>query len=296
MSKNSSTPLVVVGVDETPAAQKGVQYAALEARRSGGRLSILHVTPGYTPAAGLPAAPEDILQSYGFELLEHARKHAQATVPDLEVETILVAGNTSVQALADRSDEAALVVLGAERRSFAGRVWTGDIVAGVAARAACPVVVVPPEWESTHDHGRVVVGVKDPGDAAGLVGAGFALADELGAELLVMHAWKAPSGYDDIIAKRTEADEYGRHQGALLDQMVQARREEHPDVGVQVEVVHAQAAHALVSASAHADRLLISRPRHGGVLHHLGYVARALLNEARCPVEVHPAGDKTSQP
>jgi nucleotide-binding universal stress UspA family protein len=293
MSKTDSTKPVVVGVDETPAAQKGVQYAALEARRSGTRLSILHVTPGYTPAAGLPPAPDDVLQSYGFELLEHARKHAQASVPDLEVETILAAGNTSVQALAGSSDQAALVVLGAERRSFAGRVWTGDIVAGVAARATCPVVVVPPEWESTHDHGRVVVGVKDTEHAADLVHAGLALADELNAELVVVHAWKAPSGYDDIIVNRTEADEYVRHQKALLDRLVQAGREAHPDVAVRVEVLHAQAAHALVSASAHADRLLISRPRHGGVLHHLGYVARALLNEARCPVEVHPAPEMT---
>ncbi len=291
MSNNSSTPPVVVGVDETPAAQKGIRYAALEARRLGTSLLILHVTPGYTPGAGIPAAPEDLLRAYGFELLEHARKHAHAAVPDLEVETTLVAGNTSVQSLVGSSDEAALVVLGAERRSFAGRVWTGDIVAGVAARAACPVVVVPPEWEPTHDHGRVVVGVKDPEHAAGLVDAGLSLADELDAELVVLHTWKAPSGYDDIIASRTEAGTYARKQEALLDGFVQSGHERHPDVEVRTEVLHAQAAQALVSASANADRLLISRPRHGGALHHIGSVARALLNESRCPVEVHPADE-----
>jgi nucleotide-binding universal stress UspA family protein len=296
MTNNQHTAPVVVGVDETPAAQRGVQYAALEARRIGTRLSILHVTPGYTPAAGLPVVPEDVLQSYGFELLEHARKHAQTVVPDLEVETMLVTGNTSVQALAGSSDEATLVVLGAERRSFAGRVWTGDIVAGVAARAACPVVVVAPEWEPTHDHGRIVVGVKDPEHAGDLVAAGLALADELGAELVVLHAWKAPSGYDDIIVSRTEGDEHARTQRDLLDGLVQAGRDEHPDVKVRTEVVHAQAAHALVNASADADRLLISRPRHGGALHHLGNVARALLNEARCPLEVHPANEKAPKP
>jgi len=217
-------------------------------------------------------------------------------VPDLEVETMLVTGNTSVQALAGSSDEATLVVLGAERRSFAGRVWTGDIVAGVAARAACPVVVVAPEWEPTHDHGRIVVGVKDPEHAGDLVAAGLALADELGAELVVLHAWKAPSGYDDIIVSRTEGDEHARTQRDLLDGLVQAGRDEHPDVKVRTEVVHAQAAHALVNASADADRLLISRPRHGGALHHLGNVARALLNEARCPLEVHPAKEKAPKP
>lgn len=295
MSNNHPKP-VVVGVDETPAAQKGIRYAALEARRRGTRLSILHVTPGYSPAAGLPAAPEDVLRSYGFELLEHARKHAHAAVADLEVETTLAAGNTSVQALVGASEEAAYVVLGAERRSFAGRVWTGDIVAGVAARATCPVVVVPPEWEPTHEHGRVIVGVKNPVTGADLIDAGLSLADELDADLDIIHAWRAPSGYDDIIVNRTEADEYAATQRDVLEGLVQAGLEKHPDVAVRIEVLHAQAAHALVSASANADRLLISRPRHGGFLHHLGYVARALLNEARCPVEVHPAGETTPTP
>lgn len=289
MSNQSPTRSVVVGVDETPAGQKGVQYAALEARRLGASLHILHVTPGYTPAAGVPAVPEDILQAYGMELLENARKHAQSVVPDLAVETTLVAGNTSVHALAESSHEAELVVLGAERRSFAGRVWTGDIVGGVAAQAACPVVVVPPEWEPTHQHGRVVVGIKDTENANDLIGAGMARAHELGTELLVLHAWRAPSGYDDIISRRTYHEDFARKVTATLDPVVQAHRSEHPDVPVRIEVLHAQPAHALVSASGEADRLLISKPRHGGTFHHLGYAARAVLSEARCPVEVLPA-------
>lgn len=292
MSNHSSTKTVVVGVDETPAGQKGVRYAALEARRLGASLSIVHVTPGYTPAAGIPAVPEDVLRAYGTELLEHARKQAQATVPDLEVETTLVAGVTSVRALADRSREASLVVLGSERRSFAGRVWTGDIVAGVAAQASCPVVVVPPEWEPAHEHGRVVVGVKHPESAAEIVAAGLSSADELSAELVIIHTWRAPSGYDDVLANRAYADEYGRQQTALLEPLVTAHRHEHPDVPVRIEVLHTQAAHELVSASAHADRLLISRPRHGGTFHHLGSTGRAVLSDARCPVEVHPTGEQ----
>ena len=156
------------------------------------------------------------------------------------------------------------MVLGAERRSFAGRVWTGDIVAGVAAQSACPVVVVPPEWEPAHEHGRVVVGVKDSETAAEIVAAGLSLADQLGAELVIIHAWNAPSGYDDVFANRDYADEYGRRETAVLEPLVQVHRAEHLDVPVRIEVLHAQPAHALVSASANADRLLISRPLHGG--------------------------------
>ena len=291
MSDNSSARSVVVGVDETPAAQQGVRYAALEARRLGTSLSIVHVPPGFTRGAGPSVVPEDVIKAHAIEVLEHARQHAQATTPDLGVHTILVAGNTTVHALVDSSNEAVLVVLGAERRSFASRVWTGDIVAGVAAQSTCPVVVVPPEWEPAHEHGRVVVGVKDPETAAEIVAAGMALADELGAELIIIHAWKAPSGYDDLFGNRSYADEYGRRQTAVLEPLVQAHRAERRDVPVRIEVLHTQPAHALVSDSANADRLLISRPLHGSSLHHLGYVGRAVLNEARCPVEVHPAGE-----
>lgn len=293
MSKNE-TPPVVVGVDETSAGRRGVRYAATEARRLGTWLQILHVTPGYTVGAGVPPVPEDVLQSYGLELLEGARKHAQATVPDLQVETTLVAGTTTVHALVESSSEAALLVLGAERRSFAGRIWTGDVVAGVSARASCPVTVVPPEWEPGHEHGLVVVAVKDSERATELVGAGLERADALQADLLVLHAWKAPSGYDDIMAKRTFADEYNRRQTTLLEQVVDAQRAAHPDVSVRIEVLHTQPARLLVRASADADRLLISRPAHGGALHHLGGVGRAVIQDSRCPVEVLPASDVDS--
>ena len=196
-------------------------------RDSGASLSIVHVAPGYTPGAGPPVVPEDVIKAHGVELLEHARKHAQATVPDLEVTTTLAAGHTTVHALADSSNDAALVVLGAERRSFASRVWTGDVVAGVAARSASPVAVVPPEWESAREHGRVVVGVKDPDVAGGIVAAGLSLADQLGAEFVIIHAWKAPSGYDDLFANPTSADDYGRRVTAVLEPMVQVHRAEH---------------------------------------------------------------------
>lgn len=292
---DSGTLPVVAGIDGTAAGHRGVRFAALEAQRQGAPLSLVHVSPASTLTTGPPPVPTDLLRDYGLELLEAAVGEAHTVVPGLEVDSRLVSGLTTVQGLLEAAAGARLLVLGDDRHSFAGRVWTGDIVAGVAARAACPVVVVPPEWGPDNEHGRVLVGIKDPEHAADLVATGLALAADHGAELVVVHAWKLPSGYDDIIATRTFGREYHLRQRALLEAAIETQHATHPEVDVRTEVMHAQAAQALVRATETADRLVISRPRHGGTLHHLGGVARALLREARCPVQVEPSAARVSQ-
>jgi hypothetical protein len=167
-------------------------------------------------------------------------------------------------------------------------VWTGDIVAGVAARAHVPVVAVPAESERRHVGGPVVVGLKDAERSRALVTAGMALADQLGTELLLLHAWKAPAGYDDIVATQEYQSAYRSHATARIEALAESPRRTHPDVAVRIEVLHAQPAYTLVEASTKAQRVLISRPLHVARLHHLGGTGRALLRDAHCPVEVHP--------
>jgi nucleotide-binding universal stress UspA family protein len=193
-----------------------------------------------------------------------------------------------VSTLVANTEGALMLVLGAERRSLVGRIWTGDIVGGAAARAHCPVVVVPPEWNPSEEHGRIVVGLKALDHAADLLGAGLALAHGCKAELVVVHAWKLPSGYDDIVANRVDAEEYGRRATSHIEPVLNDLRRPYTEVPVRIEVLHAQPAFALVNASDGADRLLLARRPRAGLLHHLGSVTRAVLQEGRCPVEVLP--------
>lgn len=287
MTNTSSQPPVVVGVDGTPAGYRGVRYAALEARRLGVGLRIVHVTPGYPPSGpALPIIPDGTLHTSDLKLLAEAGTQAHAVVPDLNVDTHLLAGSSTVRTLAACSQDASLLVLGTERQSFAERVWTGDVVAGMAAQASCPVVVVPPDWEPSEEHRKIVVGLKSTDDCVGLLAAGLSLAHARTAELVVVHAWKLPAAYDDIVANRVSSDEHRRQQTGLIEPVLQELRQSCPEVPVRIEVLHAQPAWALVNASTQADRLVIMRPTRGGVLHHLGAVARAVLREAHCPVEV----------
>lgn len=278
--------LVAVGVDGSEPSSVAVRFAALEAVRLGAdALDVVTVVPGYLPTGPLPMIPDGALQSYAHEALELATGLAGDTAPDLKVRTHLLHGRR-VAELSSFSEQAQLLVLGGRHASVVHRVWTGSTVTGVSARARCPVVVVPPTWEAGTRTGRVVVAVKAPEHSAALLDEAFAVADELGAELLVLHAWRLPGGYDDIISSRVKVEEWQTDESSAVEPFLAPHRQAHPTVVAHVEVVHARPAHALLEASRHADRLLIARPAHGGQVHHLGSTARALLREAHCPVEV----------
>ncbi len=279
---------IVVGIDDSPASATGVTYAALEAQRLGASLDIVHATPGYGDLHGdVPLVDDQTLAAFGHKLLRDAEHLARSVAPNLSISTDLTSGGT-VTVLVAAAQDAQMLVLGAERRSVVDRIWTGDVVGGAAARSHCPVVAVAPEWEPSEEHGRIVVGLKSTDNAGDLLRAGLDLAHECKAELVVVHAWKLDSGYDDIVANRVDSDDYGRQVTNQVEPLLNELRLAHPEVAVRIEVLHVQAAYALVKASADADRLLISRPAHRTVLHHLGSVARAVLHEARCPVEILP--------
>lgn len=281
---------IVVGIDATPASANGVTYAALEALRLGAELDIVHATPGYSDVHGDIPIDDHTLAAYGHKLLDDAEAVARSAAPNLSLRTRLLTGG-AVSTLVSSAEGALMLVLGAERRSFVGRIWTGDIVGGTAARAHCPVVVVAPEWDPKADRHRIVVGLKSTDNAVELLTAGLALAHERKAELVVVHAWKLPSGYDDIVANRVDAENYGRRTTSMLEPVINDLRQAYPEVAVRIEVLHSQPAFALVNASASADRVLLTRPTHAKILHHLGPVARAVLHEARCPVEILPPMD-----
>ncbi len=106
-----------------------------------------------------------------------------------------------------------------------------------------------------------------------------------------MHAWELPGVYDDLITSRVDADEWRSRATDALEACLTDLREAYPEVPVDIQVVHGQAARTLRTASESADLLLVARRR--GLLHfnYLGGTVRALLREARCPVEVVPPAD-----
>lgn len=286
MNAQQSRGHVVVGADGSERGYTGVRYAAEEATRRGVPLDVVHVIPGYLPVGPFLVIPEGSLQEFGSAIVDRAAHVATEQVPGLTVTRHLLSGNR-VRELIAFSRDAALLVLAARHLSVLDHLMTGATVTAVVSRATCPVVVVPVDWKPPQtSHRRVVAGYKSSHHSAELFESAFPVAEELGAELVVLHAWKLEGVYDDVISGRVEEARWNAEERALIETSLTGYRESFPDVTVRVVVVHDRPTHALVHASRTADRVVLVKPAHGAPLHHLGTTARAVLRMSACPVEM----------
>ena len=281
---------LVVGVDGTPGSAAALRYALKEAARSGGKVDVFHVVPDYVPMAGMyPISPDDLVAA-GRSTLESTLRDVGTSSSGAAVVSHLKRGGV-VKILSEAGEHALEIVVGSDRRPVSSRVLTGNVSTGVAARAAVPVVSVPETWRDDRETGTVLVAVKRPDQSDALMAEAFEVTRRRGSRLVVLHAWRLPSAYDDIIVSDPATlAEWGARATREVEELVAPWRRSHPDVEVEVRNVHDHSAHALVTASEDADELIIVRRAHGfPAAAHLGSTARTVLLHAHCPVRVVPA-------
>jgi nucleotide-binding universal stress UspA family protein len=279
----------VVAVDGSEEGYAAVTYAATEAFRQGLTLRMAHVMPAYLPVGPLlMLASDENLGAYASETLASAVRVAQSAAPQLEMTTHVLAGSR-VSEVVHLAEDAAFIVVGRRPGSALDRAWSGGTLDGIVSRAHCPVVVVPAVRRRRDAAPRVVLGFKSSDHAAELFEAGFRMAQQLGAEVEVLHAWKLSGGYDDIIARRVTEASSNRDQKSAIWELLPPWLDSYPAVRVRIQVVHEYPVRALVEASTDADRLILVKPLHGSAVHHLGRTARGALRFAQCPIEVVPA-------
>lgn len=279
----------VIAVDGSEDGYAAVAFGAQEARRRGLALRLAHVMPAWVPLGPLVMlAAEHEGGAFASETLASAARLATDLAPEVEVTTHLLLGGR-VSNVVDLAAQARLVVVGRRPTGALDRAWSGGTLDGIVSRARCPVIMAPRTDARGDRPERVVAGFKSANQSDELFEAAFSSAQELGAELEVLHAWKLSGGYDDIIARRVSEASSNRDQKDPIWRLLSPWQESYPDVHVRVHVLHEHPVRALVDASREADRLVLVKPLHGRVVHHLGRTARGVLRFAECAVEVVPA-------
>ena len=203
-------------------------------------LTVVHVFPDYVPLAPMRPLVSGDLRDIGHQLLSEGVREATAAEPEVEVASLLLSGHPASE-LVHASAEARLLVLGRESVPAMTRVFTGAVALGAAARARCPVVSVPTDWqERTRRQRTIVVGYRSAAHDASLLQEAFRTASSHHAHLTVLHAWELPGCYDDIIVRRTHDEDWNVAALERIGTELVDLCAEHPDVEVDVRVVHRQ--------------------------------------------------------
>ena len=281
---------VVVGV-LTADCEPALQAAAQEAARRRCGVHLLHVLqPVYVThpqIEELELIAGELHRAGATVVAEAARTLKQLMPEDLVVSTELCHGAV-VSSLVEVSAHACLLVLHQrdEHRHLLSTIQS------VAARAQCPVLVVPHAWrcEDSAEEKWVVAGVEDASRSARVVQAALAEASRRNARLRLVH------GLDDHAERTDDMDSAARaawlrfEQRALeadLSDLCGSR----PDVAVEVEVAPQAPAAAVVAQSRGAALAVIGRG-HGRLpfVRRPGPVTAEVLSHATCPVLVVDEG------
>jgi nucleotide-binding universal stress UspA family protein len=267
-------PRVLVAVDQPDDSEAGLRYAVAEAERTGGTLELVHVDDPDGPPV------DDVAPIHALaEQLAAGRVHVTTSRRPGPVGPVLI----------ELSRTADLLVLQHHRISRLRRLVHGSTAVTVAGRVHCRMVSVPDAWGGGDQAPTAVtVGVDAVDAEAGRVlDQAFEHAAREGGRLRVVHAWSMSSSYDDALVDDVTADEWTSSYKSRLEADLRDRRAASPSIDVEVDVVHEEAAKALLERSATSRLLLVGQ---GRLVHplvdRLGSVPRAVQLDADCPVEV----------
>ena len=282
------TPRVVVGVDGSPLSMAAVTRAARIASARGMHLQVLHAFAPDLPMLGFGEVSDpSAVTGHTHRLLADGVARAHAVDPRLEVTTASRDGYAS-QALVDASRTAALVVVGAMGHGVLSRASVGAVAMQVVTHARCPVLVVGHETApSTERGGRVVVGVDGSKASMRALGIAFDEAVHTGASLDVVHAWEAKSATDPTLSTDSSWSDYETRLQHQVETALAPRREAHPEVKVDYEVVRAAPVQVLVDRSDGATMLVVGSRGSGGFEGlHVGSTALQLMGRSHAPILV----------
>ncbi|MFE1441123.1 universal stress protein [Streptomyces sp. NPDC058739] len=284
---------LVVGVDGSDSSLRAVDWATDEAARHGVPLRLVYASRWERYEAGRPSLTT--ARPSGHVMAEHivasGAERARLRNPSLKV-SYDVLPEDAVSGLLHAGRESFALVTGSRGRGEVAGMLLGSVGLTVAARAACPVVVVRGgERNVAGGYGRIVVGVGDLTDSSAAVRFAFGEAEARGCALGAVRAWRLPA-HGPVDRAPAAEDAVGAHEERALVRLVESTRDaarDHPRVEVQARADEGPAHTVLLAETAEADLIVVGAARrHGRFGLQLGRAAHVLLHYADCPVAVVP--------
>ena len=292
-----ATRPVVVGVDGSEESLLAVEWAALEAKRHGAPLRIVSV-PAMPPRMRAydtpPQTVASALRGVSFHAVGEALTRSREVASGLEVDADLLAGPPAF-AVAASGAGALMLVVGARGAGGFAAMLLGSVSRYAAFHASCPVVVVREETNAVHH--AIAVGIRDPRDIDAPLGFAFEEAARRDATLVAVHSWYwFPSALGASVAREmtghpADLAEISADASRSLAEALRVWQEKYPAVPVRQDVVRGHPAKVLASYSAHADLTVLGRHDGACTGPAIGAIQHGVLNHARGPVAIVPAGN-----
>ena len=287
---------IVVGIDDSPASDRALDRALLEAEQTGRSLRLVH---SWFPAVVLGAPPGVCVDPVSRERLAH---HAQDVVDQMlakglsrrtSTRPVTVRGETRVgdpgRQLTEASADAALVVLGGKGHGGVVSGAIGSATNYVVQHVDCPVMVVPAEGPPAGRFRHVVVGVDSSACSRTALAWALDAAQRSDCSLLALHCWTsydrlhtALPGPHETAGQRVHG-QAARWLGQQLEQLVPPASADR----VYSSVTSEQAAVGLLDCVGPEDLLVVGNRGRGGVTSLLlGPTATCCVEHARSTVVV----------
>jgi nucleotide-binding universal stress UspA family protein len=279
---------VVVGVDGSGSGYRAVEWAAAEAVRRGVALRLVSAFSWTT--SDHPTRQSGRVAQYRDQLLEAAR-HRLSRAARIAEDTGLGVATTQqveigapIEVLGSEARRAQLLVLGDRGLGGVAGLVLGSVAVALAARGACPVVIVRGETRNTD--GPVVVGIDGSPVSEAALAFAFDAAAVRGVALVAVHAW-SPTAVDKALEPVMDWAAVADEEEAVLAERLSGWGQKYPQVTVRRSVVRDGAARALVDASRGAQLVVVgSRGRGDAAGLFLGSVSHGVLHAAHCPVAI----------
>ena len=285
---------VVVGISNGDESYDRSLRAA-EAWAARRRLDV-ELVVGLGPAhEGGPGSADPLARFARSEIGAVADHLALKLEPAQRVHTSVSEGS-GVDALLAASTGAGVVVLQRRRLGPLARIRAGSTSALVAARAACPVLIVHPDDPAPASDPTplgILVGVDPRGHAAHAIAEAFTEASWRGVPLTAVLA-SEPPGPTFVPPDPSETEFLHASAAAELAEQLAGHREQYPDVELHQSVVWGRPVPVLADLSARYELLVVARHTEGRRgRRNLGSESRQLIEEALCSVLITPSSRPT---